>query len=152
MNREKINRVFRRDYRELLGFDVFKVTDGLEYLIDEDILTRFLPEAVKLPIRHLTSNLVLIVVKYLEYDEEKFPNPLDQYKYIYENRDTILEILARNLKVGSPIDDVISHYIYTILSNDFQRLFDNLVTCGTTHSFDPETIEDFILSDGEESD
>lgn len=152
MNREKISRVFRRDFNELLGFDVFKLTDDLEYLQDEDLITRFLPEAVKLPIRHLTTNLVIIVVKYLEYDERKFPNPLDQYLNIYDNRDTILEILSRNLKVESPIDDIVSYYIYTLISSDFERLFANIVACGKTHKFDPEIIEEFLLSDGEATD
>lgn len=109
MSREIIERVFRRDFRKLLGFDIFEVADDLEFITDKEWFTDLLISPVTNPLLKCTTNLIEVVLRYLEYDPDKFPNPLDQYVYIYESREAILEIISRDIKVENPFDCPIAY-------------------------------------------
>lgn len=154
MGKELIDRVFRRDFRQILEFDIFELAEDLEYLVEKEYFNIIYVEAITTPIKKLRTNLFEIVATFLEYDEERFPNPIDQYVYIYENQDRIIDILERDLMVDNPFDCPISYTLCFRLKGRFQRLFRHILTVGKTHKFDEEYIMEHILwdSDGQETD
>lgn len=86
----------------------------------------------------------------MEYDPNRFPKPLDQYIYIYENREDILKILANDLKVDNPFDCPIAYTLWHRLNARFERLFRHILTVGQTHKFDPDYIVDHLLVGSDE--
>lgn len=154
MGKDLIDRVFRRDFRSILEFDIFELLDDLEYIVDKEYFDILFIDAFKAPLKKLYVNLLEIVVAYLEYNEEKFPNPIDQYVYIYESQDKIIEILEKDFMVDNPFDCPFSYCLCYTLKTRFYRLFRHILTVGNTHKFDEEYIMEHILwdSDGQETD
>lgn len=154
MGKELISRVFRRDFHQILEFDIFELVDDLNYLREKEYFNILFIDAFTAPLKQLHVNLLEIVVAYLEYDPERFPNPIDQYVHIYENQDKILEILDRNFAVENPFDCPFSYCLQHTLKTRFYRLFRHILTVGKTHKFDEEYIMEHILwdSDGQETD
>lgn len=150
MPRELISRVFRRDFRKILEFDIFELSDDLEYQVEKEYFKTLFVEPFTTPVIKLNINLIEIVVKYLQYDPERFPNPLDQYVYIYENQDEIIRILNRGIEVENPFECPQSYHFSKVLTMRFQRLFRHILTVGNTHKFDREHIRDCILPDSDE--
>lgn len=107
-------------------------------------------EAVVTPCSLLTINLLHIIDDFLLYDDKRFPQPLDQYIYIYENKELIFNMLRCNLKIDSPFDDPVAYKIYIELEARFDNLFNNLLTCGNTHKFDPELVRRTLDMDPDE--
>lgn len=150
MEREEIQRVFNRDFRKLIGVDVYAMADQLEFMAKQDWWFETMSPAVKQPLALLGINLLFIIEDFLTYDQEKFPNPLDQYIYIYENKENILKILECNLEIESPFDDPVAYHPYVHLREGFERMFTALLTCGNTHKFDPEMCRSTLERDGED--
>lgn len=154
MGKEVIDRVFRRDFRQILEFDIFELVDDLEYLVEKDYFDLIFIEPFTVPLKKLRINLLEIIVSYLEYDEKRFPKPIDQYVHIYENQDKIIEILERDIDVENPFDCPFSYCLCHTLKTRLYRLFRHILTVGKTHKFDEEYIMEHILwdSDGQETD
>lgn len=145
MGKEIIDRVFRRDFRHILEFDIFELEEDLDYMVEKEYFDALFIDAFTTPLKKLRVNLLEIVAMYLEYDEERFPNPLDQYIYIYENQDKILEILERDLAVQDPFVCPFSYCLCFRMKTRFHRLFRHILTVGNTHKFDEEYIMEHIL-------
>lgn len=108
------------------------------------------PQAVQHPLNLLATNLLIIIEDFLTYNQERFPNPLDQYIYIYENKDLILQMLQCNLEIESPFDDPVAYHAHLHISMGLEQMFQCILTCGNTHKFDPELIRENLERDVDE--
>lgn len=152
MERADIQRVFNRDFRKLLGLDIFALADNLVFLSKQNFWTDIIPEEVVTPLKILAINLYHIIEDFLIYREEKFPNPLDQYIYIYENKELILNMLSCSMETENPFDDPVSYRTAKNLYIRFNNLFLSILTCGNTHKFDPELITRTLEREKDEHD
>lgn len=145
MNRELVDLIFRKDFRRLLGFDIFRMVDDWQWLAESEWFNDFMLEAVVVPIAIMHRNMCEIVNNYLRYDPDRFPDPLDQYTYIYENKNKILAIFDRNAVVQSPYDDPVLYALRFRIDARLERFFENILKVGNSHKFDEEELEQYVI-------
>lgn len=104
-------------------------------------------EAVLTPLSIMHKNLSEIVDNYLRYDPTRFPEPLDQYTYIYESKDKILAIFDRDAVVRNPFDDPVLYSMHFRMDRRFDRFFEDLLKMGNAHKFDEEELEEYIIDE-----
>lgn len=83
---------------------------------------------------------------FLRYDPSRFETPLDQYVFIYESKNRILDILERNLEANG-FDDPQGFAYRKRVVKRFERFFSYIVAMGNSHRFDLEELENRILGD-----
>lgn len=102
MDHDLIRKVFRRDYQGLLGFDLYEIYEDLQF-VTHGWFKQF-PDLFTLSFEKLAITIGRLTEEYLDFNPERFPNPLDQYVWIYECRDNVMKIVDE-LKVAKPSDD-----------------------------------------------
>lgn len=156
---EEIDLVFKMDYSEILGIDLWSL------LLDIDMMKRhpnymILDNPLSEEIRAIVQeNVSLLITTYLNYQPDKFPNPIDQYKWIVDSELEIRALLGKGLDV--PFDtevneegeliqegEPLKHYQNSRLQRRFNKLFEHLVKVGETHKFSRELIA--LRTDDEE--
>lgn len=147
----EIDLVFKMDFSEILGIDLWAL------LLDIDMMKRhpnyqILDNPISEEIRSIVQeNVSELITTYFNYQPDKFPNPIDQYKWIVKSEMEIRAILGRGIDV--PFDttvnedgelvtegDPLKHYQNSRLQQRFSKLFEYLVRVGETHKFSKETI------------
>lgn len=155
----EIDLVFKMDFSEILGIDLWSL------LLDIDMMKRhpnyqILDNPLCEEIRGIVQeNISELITKYFNYQPDKFPNPIDQYRWISTSEIEIRSILGKGLDL--PFDtevndegelisegEPLKHYQNSRLQYRFDKLFEHLVTVGETHKFSRELIT--LRTDDEE--
>lgn len=154
-----VQEVFRMDFSDILGIDLWSLPLDIDFM-KRSPNYQILDNPLSLEIRSIVQeNISELLSTYFTYDEKRFPNPLDHYKWIADSEIEIRSILGRGIDV--PFDTTVNeqgelltegeplkHYQNSLLQKRFEKLFELLVNVGEVHKFDPELI---ALRDDEET-
>lgn len=146
-----VQEVFRMDFSDILGVDLWSLPLDIDFMRrspNYQIVDNPLSEEIRAIVQ---ENISELLSTYFTYDEERFPNPQDHYKWIAASEIEIRSILGRGLDV--PFDtevneagevavegEPLKHYQNALLQKRFEKLFEHLVKVGEVHKFNPELI------------
>lgn len=110
-----VTRVFRRDYRSLLDLDLFDMIEGFRSFTGSGYADHVVLKIVLDPMKQMSHVLNYLELEYFKYDKERFPNPIDQYIYIHESKEKIMELLGK-LEPKTPSADIVAFTLYKRIS------------------------------------
>lgn len=106
-----IQKVFYYDLRAILDVDLENLIKGLRDFISSQWAEKIILKAVLDPIRKASHILTYLELEYFTYDQERFPNPIDQYLYIHESKEKIIA-KVKELEPERPIAAVVDFTLY----------------------------------------
>lgn len=157
----EISLVFKMDYKDILGVDLWSL------LLDIDMMNthpnyQLLDNPLMEEIRNIVQeNVSNVINTYLAYKPERFPDPIDQYRWILDSEEEIRTMLGQGIDV--PFDTVVDengevtmvgeplkHFQNTRIQQRFSKLFEGLVKVGEIHKFNRDLVAMRIEEDDED--
>lgn len=128
-NRNNFNKFFINDIQRLvpLEFIIINLRDLLTNKFKDYIFVY--PDQIEI----LLSNLCWINSVYFRWQYRRFPEPIDNYLWLVNNRNFLLRLLHRNL--SKVITEPAIEVMLTTITYDINDLVDHLYKIGEIHGF-----------------
>lgn len=110
-----VERVFRRDYKTLIDIDLFEMIEGLRSFTGSGFADKVILKVVLDPLKQMSHVLNYLELEYFKYDERRFPNPIDQYIYIHESKEKIMELINKT-QPKTALTDIVAFTLYKRIS------------------------------------
>lgn len=115
LSEELVARVFKRDYKSLLDLDLFEMIDGFRTFTGSGYADKVILKIVLDPMKQMSHVLNYLQLEYFKYDPERFPKPIDQYIYIHESKDKIMELIGK-IEPKIPSADIVAFTLFKRIS------------------------------------